>query len=207
MKKQKVILFGGSFDPVHKGHLIVAREVFDTLSANALVFIPARRSPHKEDFPVSGAHRIEMIRRVIVQNAGFSVSDCELNRPEPSYTLDTIEFFRKSLGPEAVLHWLIGADQLADFDKWYKVRDLVDACHVTVMYRAGYPKPSFEGLTGLLDAGQIAKLEQHIVKTSLVPISSTDIRRRIVKGEDLADLIDASVIDYIRSHQLYGCRG
>ncbi len=207
MEALKTILFGGSFDPIHKGHLCVGREVFHQLAADNFIFVPARRSPHKDAFPTSGDHRIEMIRRAIAKDSQFSVSDCELKRPAPSYTLDTIGFFRKQLGSDAVLYWLIGADQLNDFDKWYKVTDLVDACHVCVMYRAGYPKPSFEGFRGVLNASQIRKLEQHVVKTSLIPISSTDIRRQLTQGTLPGDMLDETVLEYIRSHQLYGFTG
>ena len=204
MKTLKTILFGGSFDPVHKGHLCVGREVFRQLGADCFIFVPANRSPHKEAFPTSGDHRLEMIRLAIAGDPHFSVSDCELNRAAPSYTLDTIHFFRKQLGPDAVLYWLIGADQLNDFDKWFKVTELVDACDVCVMYRAGYPKPSFDRFRPLLSDWQITKLERNVVQTSLIPISSTDIRRQLAQGTLPDDLLDEPVLQYIRSHQLYG---
>ncbi|MHC5083421.1 MAG: nicotinate (nicotinamide) nucleotide adenylyltransferase, partial [Planctomycetota bacterium] len=138
---QKVILFGGTFDPIHNGHLHVALHTLNAMNADELIFIPAGRSPHKQIAPTSGAHRMKMIEIAIENQPKLSVCDCELNRPAPSYTLDTINFFKKQFGEGVDLHWLIGADQLDDFDKWYRIDDLLDSCKMTVMYRAGYPKP------------------------------------------------------------------
>ena len=143
MRPRKIILFGGSFDPIHTGHLRVAHHALRELAADELIFIPARRSPHKTDSPTLGRHRFAIIAKAIDGVDGFSVSDCELPRSEPSYTLDTIRFFRNQLGSDAVLHWLIGADQLVDLEKWYRVGDLLKECRVSVMVRAGYPPPNF----------------------------------------------------------------
>lgn len=207
MKKRKIILFGGSFDPVHSGHVTVARSVFKQLSAEAMIFIPARQSPHKTDQPVEGRHRLEMLRLAIVEDAAFSVSDCELNRSAPSYTLQTVEYFHDKLGDDAQLHWLIGADQLDDFGKWYRVTDLLNACRVSVMYRAGYPKPTFDRFLGVFSKDQIRLLSQNVVETPLVPISSTAIRQHLAVGTLPDNWLPEPVHDYIREHQLYGCRG
>ena len=205
MKKPKIILFGGSFDPIHNGHITVGRDVFKQLEADQLIFVPARQSPHKTALPVDGAHRIEMIRLAIAGDASFSVSDCELHRPAPSYTLQTIEFFRKQVG-DARLYWLIGADQLTDFGKWYCVNDLLEACQVVVMYRAGYPRPTFDCLEGALTPRQIQNLADHVMETPLIPISSTDIRRGLSDGIVPENWLPEAVLDYIGRHHLYGCR-
>ncbi len=207
LKKAKTILFGGSFDPIHNGHLRVARDVFCQLNAGQLIFVPVRRSPHKTDSPVDGKHRVQMIRQATQNDPSFSVSECELNRPAPSYTLDTINFFREQLGEGTDLHWLIGADQLNDFDKWYKVSELLDACRVTVMYRAGYPKPEFNRFMGVLRADQVEKLARDVVQTPLIDISSTQIRLELANGQFPSDLLPQAVIEYIRLHNLYGFTG
>ncbi len=204
MKDKKVILFGGSFDPIHKGHLEVAHAVVEKLSADRLFFIPAHRSPHKIQTPAPGAHRLAMIALAIDDCDKLSVSDCELRRRDPSYTLETIYYFRAIFGPAAALHWLIGADQLADFDRWYKVSELLDLCRVTVMHRAGYPVPSFERFDGVFRPDQIAELQQHVVETPLIEASSTDIRGRLAAGDACRDVLPEVVADYIRVHHLYG---
>lgn len=206
MKKTNIILFGGSFDPIHNGHLEVGRVVLEELAADQLVFVPARRSPHKSDAPASGHHRLAMIRSAIAGREMFSVSDCELNRGEPSYTLDTVHHFRDEFGSDVGLIWLIGADQLADFDKWYKITELLSLCRVSVMHRAGYPAPTFARFRGLFSDSQIAALERDVVETPLIDINSTEIRRQLTMGRSCCDWLPEPVIQYIREHGLYGFR-
>lgn len=197
-------MFGGSFDPVHSGHVQVARHSLQSLGADRLIFIPARRSPHKSDFPTSGHHRIEMVRRAIADIDGFSVSDCELTRPAPSYTLETIHFFRKQFGDEVVLHWLIGADQLSDFDRWYCVDELLRLCHVSVMVRAGYPLPDFTRFRGIFSDSIIQQLKDDVVETPMIDLSSTAIRSQLAAGTLPSEALPPSVFEYIQHNHLYG---
>jgi len=199
----KIILFGGSFDPIHSGHLRVAHHALQELAADELIFIPAHRSPHKTDFPTSGHHRFAMIEKAIEGFDGFSVSDCELSRPEPSYTLDTVHFFRDRFGSDAVLHWLTGADQLTDLGKWYRVGDLLKACRISVMVRAGYPLPNFDAFKGDFPSACIEQLKGDIVQTPRIDLSSTDIRRQLSSGNVPPDALEPAVLQYIEQHRLY----
>ncbi len=202
--QKKIILFGGTFDPVHRGHIQVAQSAMEQIDASKVVFIPARRSPHKQQPPVaSDADRLEMIRRSIAGRPYFEVSDCELRRPEPSYTLDTVLEFRSRCGPQTDLVWLVGADAIKDLPRWYRIRDLMSAAVIAVMYRAGYPKPDFTPCRPDFTPAQIQKLEQNIVPVPLVDISSTDIRNRLARGRDADDMLPPEVADYIRSRRLY----
>lgn len=200
----KIILFGGSFDPIHTGHLRVAHHAMQELKAQELIFVPARRSPHKTDIPVSGHHRFAMIREAIKDRLNFSVSDCELSRPEPSYTLDTVRFFRDLLGPDVVLHWLTGADQLTDLGKWYRIDELLAECRVSVMVRAGYPLPDISCYEGVFSSDHIEQLKKDIVHTPLIDLSSTDIRHQLTSGNVQPGALPSSVLDYIIQHRLYG---
>jgi nicotinate-nucleotide adenylyltransferase len=200
----KVILFGGSFDPIHSGHLQVARHALKELAAQKLIFIPAHRSPHKPEFPTFGHHRYTMIAKAIEAFDNFSVSDCELSRPEPSYTLDTIRFFRKKLGPKAILHWLIGADQLTDLEKWYRIHDLLKECRVSVMVRAGYPAPDFGRFENIFSHECIKQLKKDVVHTPQIDLSSTEIRHQLSCGNVTANALPPSVLTYISEHHLYG---
>lgn len=206
MKPEKIILFGGSFDPIHNGHLSVGKVVLEKLDGDQLIFVPARRSPHKVQPPEEGHHRMAMIERAIAGYEKFSVSDCELVRDEPSYTLDTIRHFREELGEGVDLFWLIGADQLADFGKWYHVTELVTCCRVAVMHRAGYPAPKFDQLERVLGCNQIRALERDVVETPLIDISSTEIRNHLAAGRLCEGVLPEPVIRYIEAHQLYGYR-
>ena len=201
----KVILFGGSFDPIHVGHLRVAHHATQELVAKELIFIPARRSPHKTGVSVSGSHRLAMIQQAIKGIEGFSSSDCELSRPEPSYTLDTVRFFRDQLGPDVVLHWLIGADQLDDLAKWYHVDELMAECRISVMARAGYPLPDMSCYEGIFSSDCIEQLRSDVVHTPLIDLCSTDIRSQLASSSVPADALPPGVLDYIKENRLYSC--
>jgi nicotinate-nucleotide adenylyltransferase len=202
--KRKVILFGGSFDPIHTGHLRVAQYALEELDAGKLIFIPARRSPHKTESPVAGHHRLSMIRIAIEGMENVSVSDCELNRSEPSYTLDTVYFFREQFGSGVVLHWLIGADQLADLDKWYRVQELLNVCRISVMVRAGYPLPDFGRFEEVLTISQINQLKNDFLLTPRIDLSSTDIRCQLAQGTINPGILPPNVLPYIVANRLYG---
>ena len=201
---KKIILFGGSFDPIHTGHLRVAHHALGELAADELIFIPARRSPHKTDLPTPGCHRFAMIEKAIDGVDGFSVSDCELLRPEPSYTLNTVRFFQDQFGSDAILHWLIGADQLTDLEKWYCVSDLLKECRLSVMVRAGYPPPDFSRFKGLFPSACIEQLKADIVQTPRIDLSSTNIRCQLSSGNVPPDALPTGVLQYIMRHHLYG---
>jgi len=201
---KKIILFGGSFDPIHTGHLRVAHYTLGELDANELIFIPARRSPHKTEMPTPGCHRFAMIDKAIDGMDGFLVSDCELLRPEPSYTLDTVRFFRDQFGGEVVLHWLIGADQLADLENWYCIGELLNECRISVMVRAGYPPPDFSRFAEVFSPEIINRLKGDIVHTPQIDLSSTDIRRQLVAGDLASAALPSGVLRYIQQHHLYG---
>ena len=201
--EQRIVLFGGTFDPVHVGHTTVAQFAAEHLCADMVFFIPARRSPHKRVNPVaSGEHRLAMLRLAARQCKRFHVSDCELRREEPSYTLDTVLYFRRRFGASAQLFWLIGDDMLKDLPKWHRVDDLLDACTLCVMHRGGCPPPEFEALQAL-GADRVARLRANLLETPSVDISSTEIRRKLAAGHDVTGLLPPLVLDYIEKNGLY----
>ena len=202
--KGKVILFGGSFDPIHTGHVRVAQYAIDELDARKLIFIPARRSPHKSGSPTSGHHRLTMIEIAIEGMTGMAASDCELNRPEPSYTLDTVRFFRDKFGDDVLLYWLIGADQVKDLHRWYRVHELMEICRISIMIRAGYPLPDFDGLKKVFSESQIQQLKSNFLMTPRIELSSTDIRRQLSEGNIVSGVLPPNVLSYIIAHRLYG---
>ncbi len=204
MMIRKVALFGGTFDPIHLGHVAVARSVGAQIQAERVIFIPAKCSPLKGFFPIaSDADRLAMIRLALQGQETFDVSDWELQRAAPSYTLETVRHFQSLYGRETQLHWLIGADAINDLIHWYKIDELVDACHLTVMYRGGYGAPTFDKYVSSWSAEKIEKLRTNVVQTPSIEISSTEVRRRLASGTDVQDLLHPDVIDYIRRHHLY----
>ena len=203
LMKDRIILFGGTFDPVHLGHTTVAAFAAEQIGADEVVFIPTKRSPHKNVFPVaSGASRVEMLRLALSGTANFSVSSCELERPDPSYTFATVSMFAGRYGPESQLYWLVGADAVVDLGRWHRVERVLDMCNLCVMYRAGYPEPDFSRLA-CLGAERVEKLSKNAIATPLVDISSTEIRRKLAAAEDVTGLLSPVVLGYIEENGLY----
>ena len=204
MPESKIALFGGTFDPIHLGHTEVADVAARRLEVDEVVFIPARRSPLKGFGPrASDDDRLAMIALATQDNKRFRVSDCELRRNPPSYTIDTVRQFRDEVGPETTIYWLLGADSVAELAHWHRVDDLLDACHVAVMYRGGYERPSFDCYLPRWGDKRIEKLQKDVIETPSIDISSTEIRRRLAQGDDVSDMLHPQVATYIAEHNLY----
>lgn len=204
MFERKIALFGGTFDPIHLGHTEVANVALQRLDADEAIFIPAKRSPLKGRGPTASDNdRLAMIALATESNERFRVSDCELRRSAPSYTLDTVNQFRDELGPKTAIYWLLGADSVADLVHWYRPEELIDACHVAVMYRGGYERPSFEKYLSRWGRQRVEKLQNDVIETPSIDISSTEIRRRLAAGEDVSKMLHPQVATYIRKQNLY----
>lgn len=204
MKKRTIALFGGTFDPIHLGHTTVAADAVKQIRADKLVFIPAKRSPLKGFLPkADDEDRFNMIALAIAGEKNFEVSDYELNKPAPSYTLETVEKFHKDYGGDASIHWLIGADGIEDLTYWYKIVELIDTCYLTTMYRAGCTPPDFTKFERIWGRQRIEKLQRNVVQTPMINISSTEIRRKIAAGQDVLNMLHKDVYGYIRKHGLY----
>ena len=203
MGKQIIVLFGGSFDPIHLGHTTVAKCAIDQLHADQVFFVPAKRSPLKKHMPqANDQQRLAMIQLAIQDYEGYQVCDYEVNRPAPSFTLHTVRHFRERYG-QGTLYWLIGADAISELPHWYGIRELIDLCTIATMYRAGCAKPDFSSLTLELGTHRVAALSDHIITTPLIPISSTDIRKRLQDNQSTQDLLHPGVEAYIKAHHLY----
>jgi nicotinate-nucleotide adenylyltransferase len=204
MNKRKIALFGGTFDPIHLGHTSVAADARRRVGAEKIIFIPAKRSPLKGFLPrASDADRFNMIALAIAGEKSFEVSDYELSKPAPSYTLETVRKFQNDFGGETAIHWLVGADGVDDLVYWHRIAELIDACHLTTMYRAGCEPPDFTRFEGRWGRRRVEKLQQDIVQTPLIDISSTEIRRRLAAGDDTTNMLHPAVADYIRERKLY----
>jgi nicotinate-nucleotide adenylyltransferase len=203
MSERRIALFGGTFDPIHLGHTQVAAAASQQIGAEKVVFIPAKISPLKGFFPFAGDEdRLNMIGLAIAAHPSFAVSACELKRPAPSYTLDTVRQFQREYGPQTVIHWLLGADTVADLVHWHEIRELIDACHLTTMQRPGYVT-DFDRFEALWGRERVAKLKEDAIETPLIDISSTEVRQRLARGEDVHGMLHPAVIRYIREHNLY----
>ena len=183
---KKIGIFGGTFDPIHHGHLLLARDALEQLELESILFIPAARSPHKPGHPPAAAElRAEMIRAAIEGEPRFCLDELELTRPAPSYTVDTIEAL-KSREPNTEFVYLIGEDNLAQLPTWHRFADLSTMVQFAVLDR-----------TGLRTEHPYPTVRRHI------DISATEIRNRVARGQSIRYLVPAAVENLIRERQLY----
>lgn len=201
---QGIGLFGGSFDPIHFGHLISARSLAEQLSLDRVVLIPSGRPPHKrEAIRTDPAHRLEMTRRAVEGDPLFEVSDVELRREGPSYTFDTVTEFRRRFGGDAELCWFIGADWLAELPTWYRIADLAGIVRFVAAARPGWKVPPREALDRCMGPDAVDRLLADCRVTPLVEISATDIRARVRSGRSIRYLVPERVRSYIMDQRLY----
>ncbi len=201
----RVGLYGGTFDPIHVGHLIVARAVREQLELDRVVLIPSARPPHKQTTELTDAsHRLAMARLAVKGEDGLEASDCEVKRTGPSYTIDTVTAFRERLGPQAEVIWLIGADTLGELSSWYRVEALADACRIVIAARPGWESPDPAALRDRLRDDQLDRLRSSLLATPRVDVSASDIRRRAAAGRSIRWLVPEPVRQYIADHALYG---
>ena len=202
---RRIGLFGGSFNPIHFGHLIPAQAAAEQLALNKLIFIPSAQPPHKP-LPnlTPAADRLEMVRRAVADHPVFDVSDVELARSGPSYTIDTVAHFRRQFGLDVMLYWLIGADSLADLPLWHRAGELIDACQIVTLVRPGWSiDAAFARLAGKLSDERIGRLRSGLLTAPEIEISATQIRHRIASGKTVRYLLPSVVIHYIQERQLY----
>ncbi|MBU0641586.1 MAG: nicotinate (nicotinamide) nucleotide adenylyltransferase [Planctomycetes bacterium] len=199
-----VLLFGGSFDPIHYGHLIVSRCAAEQLAVERIILTPGAHPPHKRGQQLTAAQdRLEMCRRAVADDPLFEVSDWESRQAGPNYTLRTVQHFRAVLPARTRLHWLLGMDSLVELGTWYKVGELAAACSLVSAGRPGYDRPGLSELAGVLTAEQIEALRENILETPLIEISATDIRARVRAGLSIRHLVPDAVREYIAARGLY----
>ena len=207
MANQRIVLFGGTFDPVHLGHTTVTGCAAKTIGSQKVIFIPARRSPLKSFFPkASDEDRLNMITLAIADESGFEVSDYEIRKKAPSFTLQTVRKFKEDFGPRTDIFWLAGADVVNELNRWHGILDLIDECNLAVMYRAGCDKPDFSKYESAWGPQRVAKMRRNVIETPLVDISSTGIRKKLAAGEDptkMPDILHPEVAAYIKARGLY----
>jgi len=204
MENKKIALFGGTFDPVHLGHTIVVSHALKHIGAAKAIFIPAKCSPLKPNKPIaSDGERLEMIKLAIADLPNFEASDYELRKEGPSYTIETVKYFKEQYGSGISVYWLMGTDVIEELSRWYKAAELIDICNLAVMYRAGFPVPDFSGLAGTFGENRIKKLQANVIPTPLVDISSTEIRRRLSEDLYVGNMLPPAVAGYINRHGLY----
>jgi nicotinate-nucleotide adenylyltransferase len=217
----KLGLLGGSFNPVHSGHLAIARQTREALGLDQILFIPTSHPPHKPNDSLAPAQdRYEMVRLAITSDPSFAISDVEIHRPGKSYSIDTLRLLQQEHGTQTQLFFLIGLDAFLDFPSWREPLALLKLCQFVVLSRPGLSFRSLSTVALLppipypsladLDAGRISRIEVPIGKQGLIclklppfPISASEVRSRIRQGLPVANLLPPLVESYILQHHLY----
>jgi nicotinate-nucleotide adenylyltransferase len=183
---KKIAMYGGTFDPVHHAHLILAREAIETLDLDKVILVPAAISPLKKAAPIArGEVRLEMLQAAIKGEPKFEVDECELLRPPPSYTIDTVKEIRRR-ECDAAIYCLIGEDNVEQLPRWHRFADLEKSVRFVVLDRSGkQPSHSYQLIQRPID------------------ISATEIRRRVAQRESIRYLVPESVEEIVQRKKLY----
>ncbi|UTJ48745.1 nicotinate-nucleotide adenylyltransferase [Atlantibacter subterranea] len=213
MAKPLLAYYGGTFDPIHFGHIKPVEALTRQVGLQKVVIIPNNVPPHRPQPEASSAQRKAMIEAAIHNNALFELDDRELQRAMPSWTADTMEALRNEQGAAQPLGFIIGQDSLLAFRTWHRYADILACCHLLVCRRPGYPltMPDAEQQRWLeqhlaADAGELHALPAgkiFLADTPLLAISATDIRQRLENGQPCDDLVPGPVMGYIIRHGLY----
>ena len=197
----RVGIFGGTFDPIHLGHLAVARSIQSSLGLDNVVFVPAGQPWLKADTPVSRVEdRVQMLRLALARRRALELSTIEADRPGPSYTVDTMETLQRQLGSDADYFFLLGSDALMDIAKWKEPQRLIQLCQLVAFARPGFGLPTMEALEVAVPG---ISMRVVFAEVPQVNIRATDIRRRIAEGRCIQRLVPRAVERYILEHGLY----
>jgi nicotinate-nucleotide adenylyltransferase len=181
----KIGVYGGTFDPIHHGHLILAREARERFGLEKVIFVPAALSPFKSSPAATAQMRLSMLGAAIEDEHGFELDDCELRRPPPSYTIDTIEDMR-TRRRDAQIYYLIGEDNLPTLEKWHRFDDLRKAVQFIVLDRTGAPP-----------------VHPYPIVHRKIDISATEIRKRVASGQSIRYFVPQAVEEIIRREKIY----
>lgn len=210
--KYNILLYGGSFNPIHNGHLITARYVGEKLGVGRVAFIPSAHHPFNKKNIIEFNHRFNMVVAAIGDQVLFDVSACEQDRAGPSYSIDTVRRFRKCLGNSVdKIYWLIGQDLLPQLADWHGIEDLSNEATIITASRPGYSLRDInkQWLTDgdfhkpLKKDFNTTSVLSNIMVTPQIEISSTEIRERVKNGLSIKYMVPESVDKYIEEHNLY----
>ena len=196
-------IFGGSFDPVHYGHLLLAEACRDQSKLDRIIFLPAGTPPHKQNAQQTPAdHRLAMLKLAIGGNDSFEISTMEIDRGGISYTVDTLQQIHQT-HPQDKLYFLMGADSLAEMGSWRSPKEICELACPIVVRRAGSPDPNIEVLSEIVDQQRLKTIQQCQVKMPVIELSSTGIRQAIANGQRIRYQTPRAVEVYIRENGLF----
>jgi nicotinate-nucleotide adenylyltransferase len=194
-------ILGGTFDPVHNGHLIVADVARAQLNLNEVLFIPAGQPWLKPERIITAAeHRLQMLRLALDDTPYFSINEIEIERSGPTYTADTLTVLKEQLNAEDELFFILGQDSLMQLPQWHEAPNLIELCYLVAAPRPGVKKPDLKALEAAIPG---VTQRVMLMKQPQVDINATDIRERVARGLSVRHLVPEPVNRYIKEHRLY----
>lgn len=214
MPNNLTALFGGTFDPIHYGHLRPVQALAQEVNLTRIDLLPNKIPPHRPQPEATTAQRVDMIRLAIQNQPLFTLDTRELTRTDPSYTIDTLIDWRQEFGSPTGLAFIIGQDSLINLASWHRWQELLDYCHLLVCRRPGYadlaPNTALIDWFNVHQTDKISHLHQrpcghiYLAKTPLEDISASKIRQALVRRQECRSLLPQPVLDYIYQQGLYG---
>jgi nicotinate-nucleotide adenylyltransferase len=196
----KIGVLGGTFDPVHVAHIAMAEKAREALELDEVLLVPAGQPMYKVNRAITPAmHRVAMLQLAVKGKPGLAVSAMELDRPGPSYTVDSIAQLRK-YEPGSEIYFILGSDSLAQLPDWREPARLVAMCRLVALARTGYPRPDMKKLEG-----KVPGINKKVIFLDWqdIDVSATDIREKVSQGKSVDGLVPRPVAEYIKKHKLY----
>ena len=197
---KRIGIFGGSFNPIHIGHLVIAEAAWQEFQLSQVIFIPSGDTPNKDMHHIDKHLRYTMVEKAIEGNPHFHISPIERDRQGPSYTVDTIRLLQKQYGDAYEFYFICGTDAVADLPTWKYNKELLESCHFICASRPGNEEKIEQSIDYF---GTLGQKKIHFLRTPELAISSTILRNRIGKNKSVRYFIPEAVIQYIQEHHLY----
>jgi nicotinate-nucleotide adenylyltransferase len=202
---ERVGIFGGSFNPVHTGHLVLAQDALERFGLHKVLWVPAAQPPHKPSQALApAAERLEMLRLALQGDSRFEVSEDEVNRGGVSFTVDTVQRLQERR-PEVQWTLIIGGDSLRELHTWKDIGRLLTLCQIVTVARPGFAAEKMDPALLRLPEPWPRKLLSDVITGHLVEIASSELRQRIQRGQSIRYLVPEAVERYIRERRLYSC--
>ena len=198
-KRKRIGILGGTFNPIHLGHLMIAELALEAFGLNRVIFVPAKEPPHKETDVIAAKYRLEMVRAAVLDNPNFVVSDVEMQREGKSYTIDTLRYFHDVYGPTTEFFFIAGTDTIQNLPTWKYIEELLDMCEFIGAIRPGATDDIGESIEWFGQRGS----RIHILEVPEMKLSATDLRHRLRHGLSTRYMLPRSVYQYIKEHKIY----